>query len=270
MSMKRKNNYYLLTFVFSLAFVAFGFTSSVTQVRLLPNRTFNEGESVDYRVHYGFITAGEATMKVHNGLAKINGKPCFRIEVLGKTTGAFDKFLRIRDTWGSLVDTSNFFPLQSYRLIEEGNYRLKEVYDYDFANKKALIQHNQEKREVKLPGIVQDMVSGYYYFRLLDYNGMKTGEIINVTGIFEDKVHYMKVRYNGKEKLKTKFGRINAIVLSPIMPDNKLFDGENAIQFYISDDLNRVPLKISAELMVGAVELDIKEHRNLKYPLKFD
>ncbi|MFY8033504.1 MAG: DUF3108 domain-containing protein [Flexibacteraceae bacterium] len=41
------------------------------------------------------------------------------------------------------------------------------------------------------------------------------------------------------------------------------------MQFFISDDQNRIPLKIRAELVVGAVELDIKGYTGLKYPIKF-
>jgi hypothetical protein len=113
------------------------------------------------------------------------------------------------------------------------------------------------------------MVSGYYYFRLVDYSQLKVGDVINVTGMFEEKIYNLKVKYSGKERIKTKFGRINAIVLTPQLPENKLFDGENAVQFFISDDQNRIPLKIRAELVVGAVELDIKGYSGLKYPIKF-
>jgi hypothetical protein len=265
---KTKNNYFI--FCISLfAVISVAFTSSVNQVKLLPVKTFAQGESVEYRVHYGFITAGEATMRVNKSLVKVGKQPCFKIEVEGRTTGAFDKFLSIKDIWGTMLDTGMYHPLQSYRLIEEGNYRLKEVVNYDYTNKKAIVSHNDEKREVKLPGIVQDMVSGYYYFRLVDYSQLREGDVINVTGMFEEKVYNLKVKYSGKERIKTKFGRINAIVLTPQLPENKLFDGENAVQFFISDDQNRIPLKIRAELVVGAVELDIKGYTGLKYPIKF-
>jgi hypothetical protein len=268
-SMKNTNNIIKIACLVGLAFISVAFTSSINQVKLLPVKTFALGENVEYRVHYGFITAGEATMRVYKSLGKVGKKPCFKIEVEGKTTGAFDKFLSIKDIWGTMLDTGMYHPLQSYRYIEEGNYRLKEVVNYDYTNKKALVSHNDEKREVKLPGIVQDMVSGYYYFRLVDYSQLREGDVINVTGMFEEKVYNLKVKYSGKERIKTKFGRINAIVLTPQLPENKLFDGENAVQFFVSDDQNRIPLKIRAELVVGAVELDIKAYSGLKYPIKF-
>ena len=42
------------------------------------------------------------------------------------------------------------------------------------------------------------------------------------------------------------------------MPENSLFDGENSIRVWISDDINKVPLKIKANMFVGAVEVDIE------------
>jgi hypothetical protein len=54
------------------------------------------------------------------------------------------------------------------------------------------------------------------------------------------------------------------------MPDNKLFSGRNPIKMWISDDDNRIPLKIEAELLLGSLDLDISDHKNLKHPLIFD
>ncbi|MFY8034927.1 MAG: DUF3108 domain-containing protein [Flexibacteraceae bacterium] len=196
--MKKERNLLLIACFGLIAVLSVAFTSSINQVKLLPAKTFAQGENVEYRVHYGFITAGEATMRVNKSLGKVGSHPCFKIEVEGRTTGAFDKFLSIKDIWGTMLDTGMYHPLQSYRLIEEGNYRLKEIVNYDYANKKAIVSHNEEKREVKLPGIVQDMVSGYYYFRLVDYSQLKVGDVINVTGMFEEKIYNLKVKYSGK------------------------------------------------------------------------
>ena len=45
------------------------------------------------------------------------------------------------------------------------------------------------------------------------------------------------------------------------MPENKLFDGENSIKVWLSDDINKVPLKIRANMFVGAVEVDITDFK---------
>ena len=54
------------------------------------------------------------------------------------------------------------------------------------------------------------------------------------------------------------------------MPSNGLFDGENAIKLWLSDDRNRVALKIQAEMFVGAVEIDLKHYQGLRNPMCFN
>jgi len=56
-------------------------------------------------------------------------------------------------------------------------------------------------------------------------------------------------------------GHYDALVMSPVMPDNKMFDGENSIKVWLSDDQYKIPLKIKAKMFVGAVEVDIIEYQ---------
>lgn len=114
------------------------------------------------------------------------------------------------------------------------------------------------------------MVSGYYFLRLQKYNNLKKYDTIRLMGIFEAKTYNFKVIYLGKERIKTEFGKANTFVISPIMPENKLFSGKNPIRMWISDDMNRIPLKIEAELLVGSLDMDIESYKGLKYPIKFD
>jgi hypothetical protein len=89
-------------------------------------------------------------------------------------------------------------------------------------------------------------------------------------GIFENKTYDFHILYLGKERVKTRFGKAAAFVISPIMPSNSLFRGKYPIKMWISDDPNRIPLKIEAELLLGSVELDIEQYQNLKHPIRFD
>ena len=48
------------------------------------------------------------------------------------------------------------------------------------------------------------------------------------------------------------------------MPKNSLFDGENSIKFWLSADQYKIPLKIKADMFVGAVEIDITNYKPAK------
>ena len=238
--------------------------------RSLPNKSFKSGEVLQYKVHYGLINAAEATIEIDNGLHRINDRPCYKATVTGRTTGSFDFFLRIRDTWRSYIDTTSILPQKFFRNIEENNYRKKETIDFDHVKNVAEVEkHGRDKNKVKhgtykIPENVQDLVSGFYYLRTLNYDQRRIGEVIRVQGFFDDEVFSMDVTYKGRETVDTKAGTIRAIRLVPRMPSNKLFKGENAISVYLSDDQNKVPVLIQAEMFVGAVKVDMYKYQGLK------
>ncbi|QSE99017.1 DUF3108 domain-containing protein [Fulvivirga lutea] len=235
--------------------------------RSVPNTSFIPGEVINYKVHYGFVNAAEGKMVISDKLFKINNRHCYKIDVYGKSIGMFDVFLRIRDNWGTYLDTASIIPHKAYRYIEEGKYRKKEIVNFHHFNKKVeVIDFDKNKeiwkpaKEFEAPTYVQDMVSGYYYLRTLDFDKLKENEIIQLKAFFDDEVYDFNIRFLGREEVKTKIGTIRSLVLSPIMPENSLFDGENSIRVWISDDRNKVPIKVKAQMFVGAVEVDIQSY----------
>jgi len=238
------------------------------EYRYIPNECYTRGERILFKLHYGFINAGEAEMRIDQDIHLVNNRPCYKIDILGYSVGVFDMMLRIRDTWGSYLDTAAIISQRSYRYIEEGRYRKNEMINFDHSRQVAVLnkldKHTKElveKVEYQIPENVQDLVSGYYYLRTIDYNSLPEGTKIKVTGFFDKELYHMEIKYLGKERLKTKLGHYDALVMSPVMPDNKMFDGENSIKVWLSDDQYKIPLKIKAKMFVGAVEVDIIEYQ---------
>jgi hypothetical protein len=239
-------------------------------VRTVQNNSFAKGEVLQYKVHYGLINAADATIEIADNIHRVNERPCFRATVTGRTTGSFDYFLRIRDTWRSYIDTTSILPQRFFRNIEEKNYRKQETVDFDHFKDVAMVEsHKRDKNDVKrgtfkIPNNVQDIVSGFYYLRTLNYDQRRVGEVIKVQGFFDEEVFNMDVIYKGRETVETKAGVIRAIRLVPKMPDNKLFRGENAVSVYLSDDRNKIPVLIQAELVLGTVKVDMFKYQGLR------
>jgi len=261
---------YNLLYIF-IAFACLGFVSKDQSYRKITNKFFTTGEHLEYRVHYGFINAGEAVIKVHPKIFNINSRPCYKVDIFGKTSGTFDLMIKVRDNWGSYVDTASMIPHRHYRVIEEGKYRRNELTNFDHLgnNVEVKVLDNKTKeykpsKNFKVPTNVQDMVSGYYFLRTVDYSKLKIGDVVSVPAFFEDTIYDFRVRYLGREMLDTKFGELKSFILSPIMPENEMFDGENSIRLWISDDSNRIPLKIQADMFIGAVEIDLKKYKGLR------
>lgn len=235
-------------------------------MRVVPQDSFSTGEVLKYKVHYGFINAAEAVIDVAPEIHTINHRPCYKANVMGKTIGSFDFLLRIRDTWRSYIDTSAIVPQRFHRNIEEGNYRKKENVTFDHYRNLAVVE-SKKVETFKIPDNVQDIVSGFYYLRTLDLDKYKNGDQIRLQGFFDDEIFNFTIIFRGREVVETKAGKIRAFRLVPKMPDNKLFAGEDAITVYLSDDRNKIPVLIKAEMFVGAVKVDLYKANGLKYRL---
>ena len=236
-------------------------------VRSIPQNSFGKGETIKYTVHYGLINGGEATVETGGSLERFNGRPCYRASVSGKTTGSFDFFLRIRDQWKALIDTTSILPLRAQREIAEKNYRKRETVDFDQLHDMAEVTdhtHENARTTVKVANNTLELVSGFYYLRTINFDRMRVGEVIKMPGYFDGDNFMLEVTYKGREIVETKAGDIHAFKLVPKMPDNKLFRGENAISVYLSDDRNKIPVLFQAEMFVGTVKIDMVRYQGLK------
>lgn len=255
-----------------LLIISFVAIIAIANVQTANSQTnFSTGEVIKYKVHYGFINAVEGEMTIDKEIKYMNGKPCYAIEVKGRSVGMFDLFLRIRDTFGTYIDTTDLVPMQFYRVIEEGKYRKHEIVDFNRDSSMATVrnyhfndQYWKPEETFEMAPDAQDLISAYYFLRTLDFDQFTKDEIITLKIFFDDEMYDFQIRYLGKEQVKTKLGKYNAIVLSPIMPDNKLFKGENSIRAWISDDEDKIPLKVKAKMFVGAVEVDILDYSSGK------
>jgi hypothetical protein len=80
--------------------------------------TYKVGEKVNYIVHYGPITGGEASIKLTS--EKLNGKEVWHSVMLAKTTGVTDAFFKVLDIYEVFIDPATQLPVKSVRNVREG------------------------------------------------------------------------------------------------------------------------------------------------------
>jgi hypothetical protein len=256
---------YILIFLIACSFIG------SDPYRVIDNSSFTAGEVLDYRIQYGLVHIGEAKMEVSPALVKVNERFCYSVTLFGRTSASLDLGYKVRNTWRSFIDTSALIPQQFYMNTHENKYRKEETVYFDHL-KKTLRSEEKEQatKEFSIPENVQDVISGFYFLRTLDFNQVQQGDLINLPAFYDDAFYDFKVRYVGKEQLKTKFGKINAIHLVPLMPATKLFKGEDPISIWLSDDLNKIPLQVEAHLSVGAIKLELKRMKGVKHPINLN
>jgi hypothetical protein len=233
--------------------------------------SLSKGEHLDYKVNFGFFTVGKAYMKVYEHTYNVNGRGCYKMDVFGKTSGAFDWVAKINDNWGAYIDTAALLPHISYRNIQENNYRKNEIVRFDHITHVVETKTMDNKTgEYKAPEYyhapenVRDILGGYMFLRSVNYNNMKTGDTLQINAFFENTVYDFAIIFGGREDVKTKVGTFRALKLIPVMPDNKIFAGENAITLWISDDEHKIPLKIYANMVVGSAGCELTGYKGLK------
>ncbi|MEQ8927334.1 MAG: DUF3108 domain-containing protein [Fulvivirga sp.] len=235
---------------------------------------FQRGEKLEFKVNFGIFSIGEAEMVIDPKSYKVNHRPCYKIDVYGRTSGMVDWVANVNDHWGAYVDSAALIPHISYRKIREGNYKKDEVVRFDhrvnLIEAKVADKKTGQFKEPKVyvaPEGVRDMMAGTMYLRTVDFSKMKVGEKFMINGFFEDSFYDLELIYRGKDKVKTKAGKFHAIKLAPVIPENELFDGEDSIVAWVTDDKNKLPLKIQAKMFIGNVSVELSDYTQTKHPV---
>ncbi len=235
---------------------------------------FSRGERLSYRAHYGLLNAAEAVVHLDTSYHRVDKYTCYKVDIDAKTTGSFAFVYDVDNLYRSFIDTGAVIPRKFYRNVSENKYKLEETVQFEHHQKKAKVRQNKKgkikEKEFDLPQYAQDIVSGYYYLRTVDFAKMHEGDTIQMDAFFENEVYDFKILYLGKKKLKTKFGKINSVELAPIMPDNSFFRGKNSVKLWISDDENKVPLKVRAKIFVGAFEIELDDYEGLRHEFEIE
>lgn len=233
------------------------------------NQAYGDGEWFKFRVHYGIVTAGYATLQVKN--AMLNGKEVYHVKGEGRTTGISRWFFNVDDDYQSYIDKQQDIPYRFIRKIDEGGYTKDIQIDFNHDTRMALV-HNKErdsKDYVTFSKDAQDMVSAFYYLRNnLDINSIKEGDTVDMDMFFDKKSYRFRLKFLGREVLRTKFGKINTLIFRPYVEAGRVFKEKESLTVWVTDDDNKIPLLIKAELAVGSLKATLTEFKGLQHSFK--
>ena len=232
-------------------------------------KTFQDGEWLKFRVHYGWFNASYATLQVQDQM--IGDVPVFHIVGHGESTGLLDVFFKVKDTYESYIDKETGLPYKFVRNINEGGYKKHKILHFDQKNhtvKVSDLRHDKNESFSSNPN-VQDMISVLYYIRNhIDEQLQEKGNSMVVNMFFDNKDYKFKTVYLGQETIKTKFGKIKCIKLRPYVQSGRVFKEKESLTVWISADENKIPVKIKAKLAVGSLTADLYAYKGLKHSLE--
>ncbi len=231
---------------------------------------FQSGEWFRFEMSYsGFLKAGNATLAVRD--YEYKGKPVYHVIGKGWTTGAIRWFFKVKDRYESFIDKTTGNPYKFIRNIDEGGHTKNIEIEFDHLNNKAHVYNKKKKRKkiIETKPNIQDMVSTYYYLRnSIDVENLKKGDEITINMFFDEENYGFKLKYLGTELIKTQFGKVNSLKFRPYVMAGRVFKEEESLTLWVSNDQNKVPLRIKADLAVGSLRADLDAFKGLKYPFK--
>lgn len=270
--MKKLKKHSLLLFL-ALGLFAFGDPyKHVGNVENLGNyhkrvadKPFQVGEKLDFRLHYGFLNAGVASLEVLDHNRKINEREILHLKGIGKSIGYFDWFFKVRDYYDSYVDAETINPYLFLRDVNEGGFKIDR--NYKFYHEQKMVDDGKRKKKVAVPENVQDILSAFYYARTMDFSQIKVNDIVELYAYLDYEVWPLKVRYKGLETVKVDAGTFECMRFVPIVQQGRIFKDEEDMNVYISNDKNKIPILAKADVLVGSLKMELTEWKGLAHPL---
>lgn len=235
-------------------------TQNLLALRSLSNKAYQPGELLKYRIHYGAINAGIVSMSVSPNAQNISGKNSYAVKVEGETVRSFEWAYKVRDKFESWIDQGSQAPLRYAKTLRENDYFAQDIAIYDHENAKL----RNKKGEITIPKYTQDIASAIYYLRNLDYNKAALNTQFPVDVYIDNEIYKLPITYKGKEIIKTDIGKVRCIKLKPQLVVDRVFAKADAMTVWVSDDENRIPIRIQTDIRVGSLKVDITQYQGLK------
>jgi len=237
------------------------FTAMSTVAQTEP-KAYKAGEWLKFRISYSnFLNAGNATMQIKE--SNHNGKKAFHIQGKGKTTGVISWFFKVKDDYQSYFYQDNIQPYRFIRKINEGGYKKNKEILFNHQTRNATVKDYKKNttKNFSIHSGVQDMVSTLYYLRDKDLTKMNIGDEISLRMFFDETTYGFKMRYLGRETIKTKFGKVKSLKFRPVVQAGRVFKEKESLTVWVTADKNKIPLRIKASLAVGSLRADLDAYK---------
>ena len=239
---------------------------------------FKAGEYFSFVLHYkwGMVNAdlGKAYVKLDTTV--FNGVPVYHCMATGRTLKFYDMFFKVREAFQSWFTRDGLKPMRFTRNTREGDYEARNDYMYRRAKDNPRISANlytskkgQYTMELPLTSCTYDIPSLFYMARNIDLSNAKPDTKFPMTFVIDDDVFNIFMVYKGREIKEIQgIGKIKALKFSIQVVKGEVFNGDDTLFLWISDDRNRIPLSVETGIKVGHVSARLTSYSGLRYPFE--
>ena len=242
------------------------------------NNAFQSGERLDYEMYFNWkfvwIKAGTSCLKT-DAITLPDGTDGYRTSLIATSSKRADHFFKMRDTLISDM-TTRMEPRYFRKGAEEGKrYTVDEAwFSYPGGKSKASQRRLHKDGSIRtaedtMNECIYDMLSILQRARSFDPKDYKIGEKIHFQMATGRKVEKQTLIYRGKKKFEAEDDDetvYRCLVFSLVEYDKKGREQE-VITFYITDDLNHLPVRLDLYLNFGSAKAFLKNIKGNRHPL---
>lgn len=231
-----------------------------------------EGERMTYRIRWGVVDAGKATLIIRGKEPLAPGGPeVWNLQCRTRSSSFVSLFYRVRDDIRSRVDVRGGFT-RLFDMDKTGGsvHSVEHIaFDYDQGVADYTRTKTEGKKEqvkaltIPLPGPVHDPLSCLYYVRGMD---LEVGGEYRMTVNTSRKNWVLTLKVLRREDLTLKdLGTFHALVVEPEAQYEGIFVRKGKMTVWL-EEKSKSPLKIQSAVAIGSVSAELVEAENSSLP----
>jgi len=247
--MKRQLFYLLVTFFF------------IASNTLSETIKYPAGEQLTYRILWGFLPVGHATIRCENVLK--NGTPFIRIRVKAKSNWLVSSLYAVDDRIDCYIDPTTGLPLRVEKKTVEGGHVCDDTLWFDHENlfahwqsRSASIQTNYSIHKDTL-----DVTAFLYSLRSVPF-ALNEPKIFNIA--VDGSLHGLKI--TAKEKKQMKIGAKNKktwCTRFAVVPEQSdLFVCKIPSEIWVTDDTRHIMVQMKTKIPLAHIRIVLDEIQN--------
>ncbi|MFV0538792.1 MAG: DUF3108 domain-containing protein [Dysgonomonas sp.] len=241
------------------------------------NTFFQAGEELTYDLYfkYGLVNTKAGTSSLKTTAEKFNNTDAYKMTLLAQSSGTARKLFSLNDTL-TCYTTKDLVPLAYLKNAREGKSHTIERVIYTYGSQGISLNTRRVKNgefrfeeTIKSNTCIYDMMSVVFYARTLNYTGMKKGDTSKADFISGRKKVNMVIEYGGIETVEANDNKkYSCIKLILSIMDDAFSDKKEAMRVYITNDDNRLPVRLDSKLNIGSTRAILKSYKGNIHPVK--
>mgnify|MGYP002523012002 CR=1 FL=1 len=242
----------------------------------IENKAFSNGEFLTYDLYFNWkfvwLKVGSASMSTVS--STFRGQPAYRTSLTTRGNNRLDGVFVMRDTLLSYCSTADLSPLYFRKGALEGSrYYVDELWYSYPRNHCRLRMHRidadgeQHWQEKEYADCVYDMMSIFLRARNFDASKLKEGDIIPMPISDARNLTNSWLTYRGKDTFKVEGSKEKFRCLVFSFYEREDGKSHELIRFYITDDMNHIPVRLDMFLSFGSAKVFLKGYKGVRSPM---